>query len=504
MDFLPILVSIVFVLVGGVIAVIADELGRKIGKRRLVLHRRIRPKYTARIVNFFTGMLITLLTIGLISIASSDVRAWLREGHRAIEERDALTQGNEQLRQQQRVLVAQTESQKRQVETQRAELQKLKAELSTSQDRYGKASSHVKELEAQQRSLDRQIRENKAAIAKAKSERVRLTHEYGALKKQRDAVVKDRDYAIKDRNEIMKRDLDLGREIAEKSKQIDEKTQEIERLQSAGDTLQREIAQKQQDKEAATKALEGAQSQLADVQDQLGRLRTMLSQYQQIASGQFNQTRTQPMIFATGEELLRAPIHANTSKEGVREQIRRAIIAAQQIAKDRGAANETGPDGIAYAGLVARDPDGRPISAETQIDVIAAKLAGSREERILRVISTFNVFQGEGAIIRIVEAPNPLVYHPGELVAEVWVDGRQDRAKILEVLDGLGPKVRARAIKDHMIPTGPDASFGSVGSEQIIDVYEQIKEANRMVRVQALAKMATRAADPLVLTLVVK
>src|SRR5579862_4452496 len=88
MDVISGLFLIVFVVLGGVIAVIADELGRRIGKRRLVLHRRIRPRTTARILTFVSGVMITVLTIVLIWVASSDVRTWLREGGMAIRERD--------------------------------------------------------------------------------------------------------------------------------------------------------------------------------------------------------------------------------------------------------------------------------------------------------------------------------------------------------------------------------------------------------------------------------
>src|ERR1043166_3354108 len=94
MDFLPLAVLILFVLLGGGIAVFADELGRRIGKRRLTFHRRIRPKIAARILTFVSGTMITLITIGLISAASSDVRAWLREGPRAFKERDTLLAPN--------------------------------------------------------------------------------------------------------------------------------------------------------------------------------------------------------------------------------------------------------------------------------------------------------------------------------------------------------------------------------------------------------------------------
>ncbi|HWA83322.1 MAG TPA: DUF3084 domain-containing protein, partial [Fimbriimonadaceae bacterium] len=86
MDYLPIVVLAVFVLLGGIIAVIADELGRRIGKRRLTLHRRIRPKYSAKILTFLWGVMITLFTMFLIGVASSDMRTLLLHGRKAIDD----------------------------------------------------------------------------------------------------------------------------------------------------------------------------------------------------------------------------------------------------------------------------------------------------------------------------------------------------------------------------------------------------------------------------------
>jgi uncharacterized protein (DUF3084 family) len=37
MDFLPILVLLLFVVLGGIIAIVADNVGRKLGKKRLKL-----------------------------------------------------------------------------------------------------------------------------------------------------------------------------------------------------------------------------------------------------------------------------------------------------------------------------------------------------------------------------------------------------------------------------------------------------------------------------------
>lgn len=61
---------------GGAIAFIGDRLGTKIGKKRLSIFG-LRPRHTSSIITILTGILITALTIGLLSLASKEVRTAL-------------------------------------------------------------------------------------------------------------------------------------------------------------------------------------------------------------------------------------------------------------------------------------------------------------------------------------------------------------------------------------------------------------------------------------------
>lgn len=71
-----IMLIVVLVLTGGVIAFIGDRLGTKVGKKKLSLFG-MRPKHTSILVTIITGILITTVTFGILSIASKDVRTAL-------------------------------------------------------------------------------------------------------------------------------------------------------------------------------------------------------------------------------------------------------------------------------------------------------------------------------------------------------------------------------------------------------------------------------------------
>src|SRR5690554_2850804 len=60
-------------IVGGVIAYIGDRLGMNVGRKKLTLFG-LRPKHTSILVTIVTGVLIASASIGVLSIASLDVR----------------------------------------------------------------------------------------------------------------------------------------------------------------------------------------------------------------------------------------------------------------------------------------------------------------------------------------------------------------------------------------------------------------------------------------------
>lgn len=70
------IIFLVLTVTGGIIAFIGDKLGSKVGKRRISLWG-LRPKHTSIVVTIITGMLIALMTIGVLTILSENVRVAL-------------------------------------------------------------------------------------------------------------------------------------------------------------------------------------------------------------------------------------------------------------------------------------------------------------------------------------------------------------------------------------------------------------------------------------------
>lgn len=67
---------LVLLIMGGAIAYIGDKLGSKIGKKRMSVFG-LRPKYTSILMTIITGILISLFTLGTMTVVSKNVRTAL-------------------------------------------------------------------------------------------------------------------------------------------------------------------------------------------------------------------------------------------------------------------------------------------------------------------------------------------------------------------------------------------------------------------------------------------
>lgn len=67
---------IIMAIVGGLIAYIADKMGSKIGKKRMSVFG-LRPKHTSILLTVLSGMIISTLTIGVVTLSSESARTAL-------------------------------------------------------------------------------------------------------------------------------------------------------------------------------------------------------------------------------------------------------------------------------------------------------------------------------------------------------------------------------------------------------------------------------------------
>lgn len=149
------IVFLVLAIMGGAIAYIGDRLGFKVGKKKVSLFG-LRPRHTSVLVAIVTGMMISLLTIGIMSILSENVRTALF-GMEALNAR--MTALNAEVEQKS----AELEQGKKQLEDKNEEYEKARIRLSD-------AHQELAEAERQEQYMRDQLAVTEAAYAKAKAD----------------------------------------------------------------------------------------------------------------------------------------------------------------------------------------------------------------------------------------------------------------------------------------------------------------------------------------------
>ncbi|MBQ9365964.1 MAG: DUF3084 domain-containing protein [Schwartzia sp.] len=189
-----ILLIAVLVIMGGVIALIGDRVGSKVGKKKLSLFG-LRPRHTSIIVTIVTGICITTLTFIALAVASENVRTALfgmEQMNRTIAEtKDRL---------------ADTSSRLQSAEAQREKadeaLAKSRGEVDKLRDEQKKLEEDTKKLEAGTRALED---EKKALTAKNDE----LAKESDTLTEQNKTLALQNESLGNENKELEKRNNDL-------------------------------------------------------------------------------------------------------------------------------------------------------------------------------------------------------------------------------------------------------------------------------------------------------
>ncbi len=494
------------VLAGIAIAVIADNLGRKLGKKRLHF-RGLRPRHVATISTGFVGALVSILTIGLVSLASQDVRKWIVEGQQAI-------QDVERLRAQERTLNERVEGLdtrvldlnktiERKTNEERLATAKLKAEtlrLAEMRTRLAAATSRSQRLQAQASRLtgnlsrlQRDVRRQGSQLAGA--QRDLKTTQAGA--KRAAAALKQ---AQSDYLDLVANRDSLDKELVKLEANVSAQTAEVARLSGEKDTLSKDFAAAQARYELARlayeKDLDGLRGDLLSAQNELKQQRDLLGEVGRILQQNRDTSRLSPMIFRYREELARVPIDASRTVAEARKLLEDLLLRSRQLARTRGARQDDSPAGL----YDIADANGGVLkTAADQEEELARTMAGKNEPLVVIARSRVNAFAGEFVSLEIGVFRNPLIYRAGQTIAETRVDGRLSEQAILKQVDDfLQSQIRAAVRRDGMIPLqGEEESFGTISPQTVIDLVKELKSASRVVRLLVKARVATRAADQL-------
>lgn len=495
MDLVSTSFLVVIVLGGGLIALLADWLGRTMGKKRLrFLH--LRPRHTAALFTVLAGVLVAIVTIVFVAGASQDVRQWILEGRRAIE-RSALLA-----------------TEVKQKESRINELQKSEQSL---QSRYSEAAKKVnlldqdkKELSVQRSELGKSVSNLKGLVSKSQTDlratSRRLTEQLATLGKTRNTLTGTQSQlqsasqtlrsAATQLEELNKRYIEIDRELVQTERKLKQADADVKSLETAKGVLEGEVKGLRSTVKEYESSLETTRNELSRVRAELGEGKQELEELQQqlaMLRTISDNSRTQPLMFSRGDEVARIVVPANLATSAARNQLTRLLRTARVAAESRGA------KGSPAAGFFGREVNGKTISGEEQVAQWVSRIAGVAEERVVVANSLINTFRGEPVALELAVHPNKIAFAKNEVIAETRIDGDLSSADVLHRMSVfISQTIRAKAIERGMIPAkGRDDSLGAIAPESVFEIVQQIRSGVRNARVQAIALEETRAGDPL-------
>ena len=454
-------------LLGGLIAVLGDRLGTKVGKARLRLFK-LRPRQTARIITFITGLFIAASTLAtLFSLSES-----LRKG---IFQLDDILQEKRQVERElkQATLEKQTvETQLYTVKEQQTEAEKKLAQIN--QD-FIQATTQLKTVSDQASSMRVELNSLLAERNKGLEQLNQLQEQSKQLQDQLQA----REEKIASQDQIL-------REKEARLQQLEAQQQSLQAEISARDErilrLDRAIAAKDRDLQARKDQLSRLISQLQFLEEQTKTLEQYYQTYIQ-------ELRKRQIAIVKGQVLASAQIRIIEPNAGL------AAIDQVLVQANRNATKAIYGDDKHFEQRVIK-------ITKSQVHQIVKQIEDG-QDYVMRIVSASNYFQGEKEIGVFVDlALNKKIFESGEELATISLDSQQtSRADIQERLNWLLAASQFRAQRAGIIG---DIKVGDNSITTLVKFIDEVVESSASLdEMKAIVADTTYTSGPLKLKIVV-
>ncbi len=497
MDFTSAAFVFLLCLAGALIAFVADNLGRHLGKNRKSLFG-LRPRHTATLLTTGAGFLVPLLTVFLVTVASRDLRTILVEGTNLIKRRDLAEQQAAQSTADLEKTTQRLTSVQKQAE---AETKKAAAAEKLSRASEQRLSTATKELENRRTEV-------KQLLTQASTLRETLA----GLRRSLDTSKRSLDQSRRQLRESQAKNASLVKESKDLDSRIKYINSELERSYEQARTLDQELQQKEKllgELSTKIEQLEGerviATQELERVARQFGaeleRVKLDLDQKRSeldglnVAAKELEQglllTRMVNIIFARNEEVARVLVPARVTPEQARGYVANALRDAAAVAEARGARGKGTSRAAAFLDI------NEAVTAESQREELARQITNQPEPKLIILTALWNSFEGETTGVRGTVFDNRLIYREGDLITEIRVDGSATDDTVLGTLRrlvtvNLADKIR----RDGVIPVAGSNQAGEVTLEELLRLTREVRAEDRQIRVQILARQEIRAAGP--------
>lgn len=445
-------------LLGGLIAVLGDLLGSKVGKARLRLFN-LRPRRTAMVITILTGTTISLLSLGILFSLSKSLRRGVFELDEIEKRRRRLEYG-----------LAEVTQQKNQVEQ---ELEDAKVQQAEVEQRLEQIKQNFQQAQTQLKTTSQQANALRADVSSLLAERQKLSKQRAQLKKQISQL----------QEQIKKRDRELAsqdQKILAQDQIIKDKEKSLLQLEQQQSGLQAAIAQRDADLQKREIQLKQLEGRLVFLQQEV----EVLEQYYQNYLG----LREKKIALLRGEVLAFATI---------RMVDRNKAISAVDVLLQQ--ANRKAIEATIPANGKANKQTIKITKAEVQ--QLIQKIQDGREY-LVRILSSGNYVEGEKQIRVFADVVlNREIFKSGQTIAKISLNGESiSQQELQQRLDLLLAASRFRARRAGILGGIQVEDISSVAMFNFL--LELSKSEERPEQIKAVALETTHTAGPLKLRLV--
>ena len=457
-----ILIAAIFLL-GGIVAVFGDRVGSKIGKARLRLFS-LRPRQTAMIITWITGMLISAITLGILFGFSKSLR-------RGIFQLDDILKEKRETEAE----LAATQQEQKQVQQQLAQVKKQQvravANLNATDRDFEQSKQQVKEISSQAEELQQELDNLLQEREKTQQQLNQLQQQSKELQtqlQQREQEVEQQDKVLAEK-ELRLQDLEAQQQQLQT--QVQERDRSIAQLDEA-------IAAAEVSLKLRTKRLSQLESQLAFISRDVA---TLEQSYQEL--------REKKIAVVRGQVLSSAVVRIvdpKAAKSAIDSLLRQANTNAVNATQFSGAESEQ---------RIVR-------ITRSQVEQLESEIKDGRDY-VIRILSAGNYVQGEKEVRVFADlAVNKQIFEAGEEIATVSIDSQNtNRQEVQERLNWLLAVSKFRA---QRAGTLGDVEIGDDRVEDIVSFVNRITQATEPIgEIKAIVAENTYTAGPLKIDFVV-
>lgn len=468
------------------IAYWADNLGKKLGKKRISL-LGIRPKQTATLISIFTSVGIMLLTVGVLLATFSNLRnALLRYDsikRTAIQlrgENSELAKNNSKLQDEQHTLNSQLTSLKQ--ASAKALKQRLAAMAQLTQIRADlKKASKAEQLARQG---------EKAAKAKADSAQKRYTQIAQKLSDAQKKVSTSQQLLAQSLNKLQSTNQSLSKvnsdfkaaraQLIKANAQLQQTQRNLASVQHNFQLVDQQVKTTLDQYRDAASHVETLKKRSNDLETQLKTQQQQLDELSSVA----NKLATGNVEIAYGTVFAQTLIPSRTSPTIAKAQLEALLEEGQNAVKGKY---------TLYLAQLAANLQGNQI-----IDYLANQLSTSDVTISARLVAARDHAVGEQEIsTRFILVPVHTIFQKGDVIEEGSIDGTSGDALIFNQLLRLVNQGESKARGKGSLPiTTADSPFYAAGTnERIFEALRQIQKHIGMVDVKMIASQNITTID---------